>query len=701
MRLIFSTILTSIIFVSLGAWADALRPVTAVPAPLPQSPAYGFVNTLLPQPSRFSTKEGELRFTSSFAATTDHYRDARLEAAIERSLNRIKTRIGISISTPPTATGTPGALVVSVDGTGQSIQSVDEDESYSLEVSSAGVHLHAATVVGAMHGLETLEQLVQPDASGYFLPAVSIQDTPRFRWRGLMVDCGRHFMPIDVIKRTLDGMAAVKLNVFHWHLSEDQGFRIESPAFPKLTEMGSDGLFYTQEQAREIVTYARDRGIRVVPEFDMPGHTSAWFVGYPDLASAAGPFHIEREFGVFDPVMDPTRESTYKFLDTFIGEMAAIFPDHFMHIGGDENNGVEWKANERIQVFMRQHTLKDAAALQNYFTQRLLKILEKHGKHMIGWDEILTPDLPKDKGIVVQSWRGFESLAAGAKDGYDSILSAGYYLNLMSTAADHYDVDPLPEANSLSPEQQARILGGEACLWTEQTTPQNFDSRIWPRTAAIAERLWSPRDVDDVDDMYRRLAVESLRLESLNLTHISRESVSLRQLAGTERIGSLHMLASVLEPVTFDDREHMQHPNQLTPLSQLVDALPPDPPSRHNFELLVRAYLQSPASQRQAESELTADFKTWIATEPEFLHSMADSPALAQVETRAAQLAWLGAVGMEAISYLSSGLFAPTGWKAAKMAVLDAAEKPQALVRFTVIKPLRDLVNAVPETSSK
>ena len=187
--------------------------------------------------------------------------------------------------------------------------------------------------------------------------------------------------------------------------------------------MGSDGLFYTQEQAREIVAYARDRGIRVVPEFDIPGHTSAWFVGYPDLASAPGPFHIEREFGVFDPVMDPTRESTYKFLDTFIGEMAAIFPDHFMHIGGDENNGVQWKANPRIRAFMREHNLRDTAALQNHFNRRLLKILEKHGKHVIGWDEILNPDLPKD--IVVQSWRGFDSLATGARNGYSSILSAG------------------------------------------------------------------------------------------------------------------------------------------------------------------------------------------------------------------------------------------------------------------------------------
>ncbi len=684
----------AIILASLAASASA--PSQTVP---PQAPAAEFVNTLMPQPSHFSRQEGRLTLSPSLVLITDHYRDARLDAAVARSLERIEIQTGVSIRTSPSGAGASGTLNVSVDGRGQSIQSVDEDESYALEVNPSGMRLHAATVVGAMHGLETLRQLIQRDVTGYFLPAVSIQDTPRFRWRGLMIDCGRHFIPVEVLKRTLDGMAAVKLNVFHWHLSEDQGFRMESRAFPGLTAQGSDGLFYTQEQAREIVAYARDRGIRVVPEFDIPGHTSAWFVGYPDLASAPGPFHIEREFGVFDPVMDPTRESTYKFLDTFIAEMAAIFPDHFLHIGGDENNGVEWKANPRIQAFMREHNLRDTAALQNYFNQRLLKILEKHGKHMIGWDEILTPDLPKD--VVVQSWRGFDSLAAGAKNGYSSILSAGYYLNLMSTAAAHYMVDPLPQANSLSPEEQARILGGEACMWNEQTTSRDIDSRIWPRAAAIAERFWSPRDVDNVDDMYRRLAVESLRLETLGLTHISQEAVSLRQLSGTRQIDPLVILASVLEPVTFDQRAHMQHPNQLTPLNQLVDALPPDPPSRHNFELLVNAYLQDSATQSQQEAELTANFQAWIAAEPGILRLMAASPILARAEPRAHQLTVLGTIGLEAVSHLSSGLPATAGWKAQELALLDEAEKPQALIRFTVIKPLRDLVSAVPEALDK
>ena len=676
----------AIIFaVSVGSYQAAAAPSTAA----------GFVNTLVPQPSQLSAAEGRLAISTSFRTTTDRFRDARLDAAIARSLVRIENRTGVPIPIAPESDAASAALLVSVDGPGGSIQSIDEDESYSLEITSSSAHLRAATVAGAMHGLATLEQLIQPDANGFFIPAVVLHDTPRFRWRGLMIDCGRHFIPVDVLKRTLDGMASVKLNVFHWHLSEDQGFRIESKAFPKLTEFGSDGLFYTQEQAREIVAYARDRGIRVVPEFDMPGHTSAWFVGYPDLASAPGPFQIERKFGVFDPVMDPTRESTYTFLDTFIGEMAAIFPDHFLHIGGDENNGVEWKRNPRIQSFMREHNLKDTAALQNYFNQRLLKLLEKHGKHMIGWDEILTPDLPKD--VMVQSWRGFDSLAAGAKNGYNGILSAGYYLNLMSPADAHYGVDPLPENTDLSAEQRARILGGEACMWEEQTSAVDIDSRLWPRAAAVAERLWSPRKVTDVDDMYRRLEVESLRLEGFGLTHISQEAVSLRQLSGTDQIGPLQILASVLEPVPFDARAHQQHANQLTPLDLLVDALPPDPPSRHNFELLVRAYLQNPDGRAQSQAELNTDFNGWISSEPGILNLMAGSPLLGQAEPRVQQLGELGKVGLEAVSFLSSGLPAAAGWKAARLAVLDEAEQPQALVRFTVLKPLRDLVNAVAE----
>lgn len=658
---------------------------------------YAFHNTLMPLPSSLQVDSGHFVLSPQFAATTDKFHNPRLDQAIERAMLELKQQTGILVPTDVehASAGSTAAFVISVDGPGEKIQSVDENESYSLTVTSQEVHLEAATDVGAMHGLETLLQLVQHTNAQYFLPAVTIHDSPRFPWRGLMIDCGRHFEPISVIKRTLDGMAAVKMNVFHWHLSDDQGFRMQSKVFPLLTKLGSDGQFYTQEQAREIVAYARARGIRVVPEFDMPGHTSSWFVGYPDLASAAGPFHIERHFGVFDPVMDPTRKSTYVFLDKFIGEMASIFPDPYMHIGGDENNGVEWKHNPRIQAFMQSHHLKGTAALQAYFNERVLKILQKYHKHMIGWDEVLTPNLPRD--VTIQSWRGYKSLASAARQGHDGILSSGYYLDSMGTAADHYLVDPLPAGSTLTSEQRKRILGGEACMWGEYVDAQVIDSRIWPIAAAIAERLWSPQNVDNVNDMYRRLRVESLRLEALGLTQISQEDASLRQLAGQENLGKLNVLAATLEPVMFDQRGQYSVTHgitQLTPLDHLVDALRPDPPFRHDFAMEVDEYLQSPTANSAQAKKLQAIFHAWVAQESSVLPLMQRSPRLAPAAIRSTQLAQLGQIGLQAISYPSSSRAVLADWKSARLATLQQDGKPVALTRFDVIEPLQKLVES-------
>jgi hexosaminidase len=652
-----------------------------------------FVNTLMPQPAQLTTGNGRLSISQGVAVSLDKFHDERLDTAVAWAEQRLRMQTGVEQSRMQ---GPAASLVLTVDGAGEEVQSVNEDESYTLEITAQQAHLHAATDVGAMRGLETLLQLVQSDGQGWWLPAVSIQDSPRFRWRGLMIDCSRHFEPIGVIERTLDAMAAVKMNVFHWHLSDDQGFRMESKVFPKLTADGSDGLYYTQEEARDVVAYARGLGIRVVPEFDIPGHSTSWMVGYPDLASAPGPFTVGHNFGVFDATMDPTRKTTYDFLDKFVAEMATIFPDSYLHIGGDENNGVEWKQNPKIQAFMRDHNLKDTAGLQNYFNQKLLVILTKHGKKMIGWDEILTPDLPKD--VMVQSWRGFDSLAAGAKQGYSGILSAGYYLDHMDSAATHYAVDPLPAHSDLTPQQAALILGGEACMWSEYVDPLVIDSRIWPRTAAIAERLWSPQSVNNVDDMYRRLWVESLRIEQLGLTHISQEYVSLRALAGTEQINPLLPLATVLEPVNFDTRAEWSESHGITTLSphdRLIDALPPDPPSRHEFAEMMSTWLQDPAARPDQQAALLAMFHSWTTGEPELLQFLSSNPLLAESLPRAQQLSELGTLGTEAVAYLSSGVPAPPGWKAQKLAVLDDAAKPIALTEFTVIKPLRDLVNEV------
>lgn len=658
-----------------------------------------FVNTLMPQPANLEAGNGRLTISEKLRVTTDRLHDKRLDDAIARML----VRLAVLSSTPiddrgATAAGSEASLVVSVESPGEPVQSVDEDESYSLDVTPQSIHLQARTDVGAIRGLQTLLQLVQSDGTGYFLPVVSIQDKPRFRWRGLMLDCSRHFEPVDVIERTLDGMAAVKLNVFHWHLTDDQGFRIESHVFPKLTGMGSDGLYYTQEQAKEIVAYARARGIRVVPEFDMPGHTTSWMVGYPELASAPGPFAIQRHFGIFDPVMDPTRETTYAFLDKFVAEMATIFPDSYVHIGGDENNGVEWKHNLRIQMFMQEHHLKSTADLQTYFNDRLFKILKKHGKRMIGWDEIMTPSLSTD--VVVQSWRGFKSLAQGARQGYSGILSAGYYIGHDDSAAAYYRVDPLPADSDLTPEKSARILGGEVCAWGEYVDARTLDSRIWPIAAAIAERFWSPSSVNNVNDMYRRLEVESLRLEASGLTHLTHESVSLRALAGTDQIGSLQVLASALEPVAFRVRGPWSKKHGITqqdPLDHLIDALPPDPPFRRSFEKLVSTYLQNPAAHPDEKTRLITIFRAWTAALPKIMQLISASPKLAEVGPRVLELSEMGTMGLQAVSFLSTHSAAPADWKEQKLAILDEAEKPEALVRFTVLSALRELVLAAPE----
>src|SRR5437667_3463224 len=352
---------------------------------------------LMPWPESVKnvSRSGRLIIGNSFSVSVSAGANPHLRRAVAIFLDDLRRHTGSLPLDFAYAEPEKGQLQISVDHASKEVQELGEDESYRLEVTASAAILKAPTTLGAMRGLQTFLQLVRTTPQGFSVPPVVIQDKPRFPWRGLMIDSARHFMPVEVIKRNLDGMAAVKLNVFHWHLSENQGFRVESRRFPKLHEMGSDGLYYTQEQVRDIISYARDRGIRVVPEFDMPGHSTAWFVGYPNLASGPGPYSIERKWGIFDPAMDPTRESTYKFLDVFIGEMAKLFPDQFFHIGGDEVNGKEWDANARIQQFMHSHSMKNNADLQAYFNERVQTIVANHGKIREGWHEIPHPDVPK------------------------------------------------------------------------------------------------------------------------------------------------------------------------------------------------------------------------------------------------------------------------------------------------------------------
>jgi hexosaminidase len=293
---------------------------------------------LIPQPASVKPGSGALRIDANFTIAFTGHTEPRLQRASERFLTQLHRQTGLLFA-KPTKNASQATLLVHTDHASKEVQGLGEDESYSLEVSTSGAKLNAANPLGVLRGLQTFLQLVEITPDAFAVPAAAIEDQPRFPWRGLMIDVSRHFIPLDVLKRNLDGMEAVKMNVFHWHLSENQGFRGESKKFPKLHELGSDGLYYTQEEIHDLISYGRDRGIRVVPEFDMPGHSTAWFVGYPELASGTGPYSIERRWGIFDPAMDPSNEKTYEFLDELIGEMAKLFPDNYFHIGGDEVNG--------------------------------------------------------------------------------------------------------------------------------------------------------------------------------------------------------------------------------------------------------------------------------------------------------------------------------------------------------------------------
>ena len=645
---------------------------------------------LMPVPSSVTLRTGSLTIDSTFRIAVVHHTDPRLQRAIARMIPRLEYRTGIPMSHSVGRDPDGATLIIDCNTAGEAVQGYDEDESYSIESGPSAITLRAATSVGVIRGLETLLQLVDADSAHYFIPAVSINDTPRFRWRGLLVDVSRHFEPVSVIERTLDGMSSVKLNVLHWHLSDDQGIRVASKRYPKLQKLASDSMYYTQAQIREIVAYARDRGIRVVPEFDMPGHSNAWFAAYPQYASAAGPYSVGNGYIGYKGTFDPTRETVYRFIDGFIGEMSELFPDAYWHIGGDEVDPTEWNANPRIQKYMRAHKLADNAALQAYFNQRMSRILTKHHKRMIGWDEILHPGLPTT--TVIQSWRGTQYLAQAASKGFSGILSAPYYLDAMASAEQNYLADPLAGDSTMTPDEVSRVLGGEACMWAELMSDQNIDSRIWPRLAAIAERFWSPRDVRDVGDMYRRLAVQNVRLEQLGLDPETHTGRFLRRIVNGPDIAPLAELLRFVEPANLGQRMHGQRVRQATPLVQMADAARPDPPNRWRIMQLVQTLGSSSTMSVAAHDTLQRWFTEWRGLVPR-VHAIADRSPLVQGAIPAADaLARVSAIGLEALEARRSGVPLAKSWIDAAMVTLKAADQPQGVLHLVVVPAVRQLL---------
>lgn len=433
-------------------------------------------------------------------------------------------------------------------------------EGYLLTVTRAHVLIRAPEEAGLFYGAQTFRQLLPPDiyreapipGMVWTAPAVRIEDYPRFRWRGAHLDVSRHFMPKEFVKKYIDLLALYKLNTFHWHLTDDQGWRLEIKEYPRLTSVGAwrtqtivgrqprdpsqwtfDGLrhggFYTQDDAREIVAYANARFITVVPEIEMPGHSVAAIAAYPELGVTGEPLEVATHWGVFSDILN-AKPSTVQFMQNVLTEVMAIFPSRYIHIGGDEADKTKWKASPDIQGRIRALNLKDEDELQSWFIRQMDGFLTAHGRRLVGWDEILQGGLAEN--AVVMSWRGTAGGVAAARAGHDVVMAptSNTYLDYAQAAGPGepagqsavlpletvYDYEPVP--SELEPQYASHVLGAQAQVWTEyMPDPKRVEYMAFPRLSALAEVVWSPRDRKDYAGYLARLPVDLQRLQRLDV----------------------------------------------------------------------------------------------------------------------------------------------------------------------------------------
>ncbi|MFZ6800739.1 beta-N-acetylhexosaminidase [Undibacterium sp. Di24W] len=451
------------------------------------------------------------------------------------------------------------------------------DESYQLNIQQHGVEL-----VGSQHGqfyaLQSLLQLLPVQRQAHIqLPLTQIQDQPRFVWRGMHLDVGRHMFSVEFIKKLLDQMAVYKLNTFHWHLTEDQGWRIEINRYPKLTEIGGFrkqttkdrnyqpyigdgepyGGFYTQDQIRDVVAYAKTKHISVVPEIELPGHSLAALAAYPELACTSGPFEVGTNWGIFEDIYCPS-EQTFAFLENVLTEVIDLFPSEYIHIGGDEAPKTRWKASPLAQEVMRREGLKNEEELQSYFIRRVEKFINGKGKRLIGWDEILEGGLAPN--ATVMSWRGEEGGIAAAKEGHDVIMSptswcyfdAGqgpkeqemWQLGGEISLEKVYSYNPVPQ--TLTAAQQSRIRGVQANVWTEYLrTPEKIEYMVFPRILAMAEVAWSAQEQRQFTHFEQRIAPHYQRLSAQKIAYRIPRPLGLDQIVLKDDVAILNLKSPV------------------------------------------------------------------------------------------------------------------------------------------------------------
>jgi hexosaminidase len=671
------------------------------------------ITTLLPVPQQVSFGNGRFRLNANFTvAVKADAGDSTLYFAVNRAFQTLNRRTALYFKqqriTAKDESDT-SSLIIRVKQKKEAVPG--GDESYTLTVTPQNIRLEAPATAGTLHGLETLLQLVQHDKEGYFLPAINIQDAPRFVWRGLMIDVARHFIPLEVIERNIDAMAAVKMNVLHLHLADDEGFRVESKLFPELQKKGSYGEYFTQAQIKQLIIYAKRRGIIIVPEFDMPGHTTGFLAGYPNLSSTPGQTYQpgprfdlgDKSMGLMDimkmintyptPSFDPSKESTYIFIDKFLGEMAALFPSPYIHIGADENNGVSWRNNPDIVAFMQKNNLADTHALQAYFVHRVQQILTKQHRRTLGWEELLSKDLPKD--VAVQVWTDGTKMNDAAKLGHPVIISKGFYLDLFMPAYTHYQNDLL--AGNIPDSAASKVLGGEAAQWAEAVDQDNIETRIWPRAAAVAERLWSSYKVNDLDDMYRRLFAISGQLDEIGLQHISSYERGLRRFTGGADITALKTLADVLTPLKGYKKlfARMTAPKsmsyQTTPLTAISDIVFVDSEVKRQFRIAVKSYLDKPNDTDAAT--ITLQLEKWrdhrVALQVMINNGLMDN----NINENSKKLYTAAVIGLEAVKLLQNKEKPSADWLKQRSDALDEMKKAYGEVELSIIPEIRALIN--------
>jgi len=469
--------------------------------------------------------------------------DTKAEAAARYLAEELRRSRGVTLAVTATARPAARSIVFRSDPKA----SVEQREGYSLDVDGDGARVVSRDAAGLFYGAVTFWQLATADGKqgSTRVPGVSIRDWPRFEWRGLMLDVARHFHDVATVKQVLDAMAEHKLNVFHWHLSDDQGWRIEIKRYPLLTSVGGwrtppgagthgeparYGGFYTQEQVRDVVAYAAARHITVVPELDMPGHAQAAVASYPDIVGVNGDHpSVSVDWGV-NPYLYNVDEKSFTFIENVLDEVMALFPSTYIHLGGDEAVKDQWKDSPAVQARMKSLGITDENALQSWFTDRLGDYLAKHGRRLIGWDEILEGGLPRTASVM--SWRGVQGAIDAAKKNHDVVLApAGwmYFDNLQSDRADEpngrlsvlalervYGFEPVDA--SLTPEQARHVLGAEATLWSEFIpSARHIQHALFPRVDAMAEIAWSPRGTRDWQGFLQRLPAQMRRYASLDI----------------------------------------------------------------------------------------------------------------------------------------------------------------------------------------